>query len=74
MSKAFTEISAGLTEAVKHAKGKPTKVVEHKLKPINVKAVRGKTGMSQLKGIVKNKNKRPVSIDEMNVVISATGE
>ena len=33
--KAFTEISAGLTEAIDHAKGKPTKVVEHKFEPIN---------------------------------------
>jgi putative transcriptional regulator len=49
MSKAFTEISAGLTEAVEHAKGKPTKVVEHKPEFINVKAVREKTGMSQQK-------------------------
>jgi len=30
MSRAFTEISAGLTEAIEHAKGKSTKVVKHK--------------------------------------------
>ena len=42
MSKAFTEISAGLTEAIEHAKGKSTKVVEHKVETINVKAVREK--------------------------------
>ena len=49
MGKAFTEISAGLTEAIEHAKGKPTKVVEHKSEAINVKAIREKTGMSQQK-------------------------
>ena len=49
MGKAFTEISAGLTEAIKHAKGEPTKVVEHKPEAINVKAIRKKTGMSQQK-------------------------
>ena len=49
MSKAFTEISAGLTEAIEHAKGKATKVVEHKPEAINVKAIREKTGMSQQK-------------------------
>jgi antitoxin PrlF len=29
--------------------------------------------VEQLKGIVKNKNKRPVSIEEMNAAISAMG-
>ena len=49
MSKAFTEISTGLAEAIDHAQGKATKVVEHKPEIINVKAVREKTGMSQQK-------------------------
>jgi putative transcriptional regulator len=49
MSKAFIEISAGLTEAIEHAQGKSTKVVEHKSEFIDVKAVREKTGMSQQK-------------------------
>ena len=49
MSKAFTEISTGLTEAIEHAKGNPTKIIEHKPESINVKAVREKTGMSQQK-------------------------
>ncbi len=47
MSKAFTEISAGLADAMDHAKGKSTNVVEHKLEAIDVKAIREKTGMSQ---------------------------
>ena len=49
MSKAFTEISAGLTGAIEHAKGKTTKVVEHNPGAINVKAIRENTGMSQQK-------------------------
>ena len=49
MGKAFTEISVGLTEAIDHAKGKSTNVVEHHLEEINVKAIREKTGMSQQK-------------------------
>jgi len=49
MSKAFTEISAGLTEAIEHARGKSTMVVEHLPESINVKAIREKTGMSQQK-------------------------
>jgi len=49
MSKAFTEISVGLTEAINHAKGKSTNIIEHKPDSINVKAVREKTGMSQQK-------------------------
>ena len=47
MSKAFTEISAGLADAIEHAKGKTTKVVEHKPEAIDVKAIRKNTGMSQ---------------------------
>ena len=49
MSKAFTEISAGLREAIEHAQGKPTKVIEHPPEIINVKVIREKTGMSQQK-------------------------
>ncbi len=47
MSKAFEEISAGLGDAIKHAKGKKNKVVVHKPATINVQAIRKKTGMSQ---------------------------
>jgi len=49
MSKAFTEISTGLAEAIDHVQGKATKVVEHTPEIIDVKAVREKTGMSQQK-------------------------
>jgi len=49
MSKAFSEISAGLTDAIQHVKGASTGVVEHKLEAVNVKAIREKTGMSQEK-------------------------
>ena len=47
MSKAFEEISTGLEEAIKHAKGKRGQVVVHNPETINVKAIRAKTGMSQ---------------------------
>ena len=47
MSKAFEEISAGLNDAIAHAKGKKTKAVIHEPEPIDVKAIRKKTGMSQ---------------------------
>lgn len=47
MSKAFDEIHTGLSDAIKHAKGEKTRVVEHKPETINVKAIRKKTGMSQ---------------------------
>ncbi len=47
MSKAFTEISAGLKEAIAHSKGEKTNAIEHKPESINVKAIREKTGMSQ---------------------------
>ena len=49
MSKAFDEIAAGLSEAIRHAKGEKTGVVEHSPEPIDVKAIRKKAGMSQQK-------------------------
>ena len=47
MSKAFEEISAGLDDAIKHARGQSNKVAVHKPEVIDVKAIRKKTGMSQ---------------------------
>lgn len=47
MNKAFTEISAGLNDALAHAKGEKTKVVVHEPEIIDVKSIREKTGMSQ---------------------------
>jgi putative transcriptional regulator len=47
MSKAFEEISAGLGDAIKHAKGQGSPVVVHRPEPIDVKAIREKTGMTQ---------------------------
>ena len=49
MGKAFTEISEGLNEAINHAKGNQTNIIEHKPDAIDVKAIREKTGMSQQK-------------------------
>ena len=47
MGKAFNEINAGLLEAIDHASGKDTKIVVHKPKPVDVKAIRKKAGMTQ---------------------------
>ena len=47
MSKAYTEISGGLKEAISHAKGKKTRTRVHRPEPVDVKAIREKTGMSQ---------------------------
>lgn len=49
MSNAFTEIMAGLDDAINHAKGEPSTVIEHKPKSLDVKGIRQKTGMSQQK-------------------------
>jgi len=49
MGKAFTEISEGLTDAIEHAKGNSTNVVEHKPEAIDVKSIRENTGMTQQK-------------------------
>lgn len=47
MSKAYTEISAGLKDAISHAKGKKSRARVHRPEPLDVKAIRAKTGMSQ---------------------------
>lgn len=47
MGNAFNEISAGLSDATAHAKGDNTKAVSHRIMPLDVKAIREKTGMSQ---------------------------
>ncbi len=47
MNKAYEEISAGLDDAIKHARGHGSKVVVHEPETIDVKAIRQKTGMSQ---------------------------
>jgi putative transcriptional regulator len=47
MSKAFEEINAGLEDAINHAKGIRSKVTVHQPEPIDVKAIRKKTGLSQ---------------------------
>ena len=49
MSKAFSEISAGLTDAIQHVKRESSGVIEHKLEKVDVKEIRKKTGMSQEK-------------------------
>jgi len=49
MSKAYTEISAGLKDAISHARGKKSKAKEHRPEPMDVRAIREKTGMSQQK-------------------------
>ena len=47
MGKASNEIHAGLLEAIEHASGKEAGVVVHKPRPVDVKAIRKKIGMSQ---------------------------
>lgn len=47
MTKAYTEIAEALEDATAHAKGEDSKVREHIPEPLDVKAIREKTGMSQ---------------------------
>jgi putative transcriptional regulator len=46
MGKAFEEIYASLNEAISHAKGEQTKIIEHTPRSIDVKAIRAKPGMT----------------------------
>jgi putative transcriptional regulator len=47
MSKAFDSIKQGLDEALDFSKGKKGKAIVHKFKPVDVKNIRAKVGMSQ---------------------------
>ena len=47
MSKAFDSIKQGLQEAIEHARGKETGVRVHRLRSVDVKALRIKVGMTQ---------------------------
>lgn len=47
MGTAFASISAGLNQAIAHAKCDESKAVIHRITPLDVKAIREKTGMSQ---------------------------
>jgi len=47
MSKAYTEISKGLEDAIAHAKGTKTRTKEHRMEAVDVRSIREKTGMSQ---------------------------
>jgi putative transcriptional regulator len=46
MGKAFEEIHAGLQDALKHAKGEKSGVIEHKPRQIDVKVIRKKPNES----------------------------
>jgi putative transcriptional regulator len=47
MSKAFNSIKQGLDEALTFSKGIKGKAVVHEFKPLDVKNIRAKVGMSQ---------------------------
>lgn len=47
MTNDFDSIKAGLLEAITHAEGKPIKAQIHRPRPVNVKALRAKLGMTQ---------------------------
>jgi putative transcriptional regulator len=48
MSKASASIKRGLEQAISHQQGRPVKVRVHRIPDIDVKAVRDKTGLTQL--------------------------
>ena len=47
MSTAFDSIKQGLEEALDFSKGKSTKAIVHEFKPLDVKNIRAKIGMTQ---------------------------
>ena len=53
MTSAFEDIKAGLMEAIAHADGKAPHIKVHRPRPVDVKAIKAKIGMTheQLIGI-----------------------
>jgi putative transcriptional regulator len=47
MSAAFESIKRGLLEAIEHAEGRAPETVIHRPRPVDVKALRAKVGMTQ---------------------------
>ncbi len=47
MSSAFNRIKEGLEEAIRHAEGKTSGTIVHRPRPVDVKALRSKIGMTQ---------------------------
>lgn len=47
MSTAFESIKRGLLEAIDHAEGRATDTIIHRPRPVDVKALRAKVGMTQ---------------------------
>ncbi len=47
MNKAFNSIKESLEEAIRHAEGKTTGTVIHRPRPVDVKALRSRIGMTQ---------------------------
>ncbi len=47
MNDSVKSIRQGLGEAIDHARGKPVKAVIHEFRPVDVKCIRAKVGMSQ---------------------------
>jgi putative transcriptional regulator len=47
MSTAFESIKRGLLEAIEHAEGRATETIVHRPRPVDVKALRAKVGMTQ---------------------------
>ncbi|MBN9695744.1 MAG: helix-turn-helix domain-containing protein [Zoogloea sp.] len=47
MSTAFESIKRGLLEAIEHAEGRATETRVHRPRPVDVKALRTKVGMTQ---------------------------
>ena len=47
MSTAFKSIKRGLMEAIEHAEGRAPGTIVHRPRPVDVKALRAKVGMTQ---------------------------
>lgn len=47
MSEAFESVKAGLEQAIEHARGKSVDARVHEIRPMDVKVIRQRIGMSQ---------------------------
>jgi len=61
MTSAFEDIKAGLMEAIAHADGKAPHIKVHRPRPVDVKAIKAKIGMTQ-EQLIGIKPKKPAKL------------
>ena len=69
MNKVFTEIADGLDDAIAHAKGEATNVIEHSPETIDVKAIRKQPKTEYHHQSASRHNQRAVDYHQQSLIL-----